>query len=108
MNTKQEMITAAMADQEFVAKIVAMEEPEDVQQAFAEKGVDFTLEEISQIAEMVMNGNAEELDEAQLDAVAGGICWEAVIVVGGLIKIGADIMTEVNKSRKAQGKKTIW
>lgn len=108
MNTRQENLKMAMEDREFVARIAAMEEPEDVQKAFAEKGVDFTLEEISQIAEQVMSANADELNAEQLDAVAGGAVWEVVIVVAGLVKIGADIMTEVNKSRKAKGKSTIW
>lgn len=108
MSNKMEKITIAMEDREFVARIAAMEEPEDVQRAFAEKGVDFSLEEISQIAEMVMSSNSEELEETQLDAVSGGAVWEVVVVVAGLIKVGADIMTEVNKNRKAAGKKTIW
>lgn len=109
MNVSLEKITALMEDREFVAQIAAMEEPEDVQKAFADRGVDFTLEEINFIANQVMSGNSEELDEAQLEAVAGGVDPVTVIVVVcGLIKLGADAMTEVNKQRKAKGKKTIW
>ena len=109
MNAKNEKLTALMENKVFVAKIAAMEEPEDVQKAFAEEGVDFTLEEINFIAEQIMAGNSEELNEMQLDAVSGGVDpVSATIVVFGLIKIGADIMTEVNKSRKEKGKKTIW
>ena len=109
MNAKNEKLTALMENKAFVAKISAMEEPEDVQKAFAEEGVDFTLEEINFIAEQVMAGNSEELNEMQLDAVSGGVDPVTVtIVVCGLIKLGADVMTEVNKNRKAKGKKTIW
>ena len=109
MNAKTEKITALMEDREFVAKIAAMEEPEEVQKAFAEQGVDFSLEEINFIANQVMNGNSEELNEDQLEAVAGGVDPVTVtVVVCGLIKLGADAMTEVNKQRKAKGKKTIW
>ena len=109
MNTKLEKVQAAMEDREFVARIAAMEEAEEVQQAFAEKGVEFTLEEISYIANQVMNGNTDELDEEQLEAVAGGVDPVTVtVVICGLLKLGADAMAEYNKQRKAKGKKTIW
>ena len=109
MNTKLEKIQAVMENREFVAKIAAMEEPEEVQQAFAEVGIEFTLDEISYIAKQVMSGNTDELDEEQLEAVAGGVDPITVtVVVCGLLKLGADAMAEYNKQRKAQGKKTIW
>ena len=53
--SKMEKVQLAMNDAEFVKKISAMENPEEVQKAFAEKGVEFTLEEISKIAEMVVS-----------------------------------------------------
>lgn len=109
MNNNLENMKAAMEDTAFVEKIVAMEEPEEVQAAFAEKNVDLTLEEINFIAEQVMIGNAEELDEAQLEGVAGGIdpvtCTCAVFTI---IRLGCGVMEQVNKSRKAAGKSTIW
>ena len=109
MDNKLENLKAAMEDRAFVERIIAMEEPEEVQKAFSEKNVDLSLEEINYIAEQVMNGNVEELDEKQLESVAGGVdpftCACAVITI---VKVGCDIMTEVNKSRKAAGKKTIW
>ena len=109
MSTKLEKVTALMENPEFVAKIAAMEEPEDVQKAFQENDIEFSLDEISQIARMVENSNSEELDVAQLDSVSGGADPVTVtVVVLGLIKLGADAMTEVNKNRKAKGKKTIW
>lgn len=104
---KKELVQAAMNDAEFVKKISAMQEPEDVQKAFAEKGVEFTLEEISQIAEMVAGNEGEELTEGQMDAVSGGILAEIAIVASG-IALAANCMAEYNKSRKAAGKKTIW
>ena len=102
-----EKIKELMNDKEFVAKIATMEEPEDVQTAFAEQGVDFSLEQINQIAELVMNDNAEELNEDALEAVAGGILAEIAIVASG-VALFANTMAEVNKARKAAGKKTIW
>lgn len=104
---KIEKVQALMNDTEFVKKISAMEDPEDVQKAFAEKGVDFTLDEIGQIAEMVAGNEGEELTEGQMDAVSGGILAEIATVAKGIALLGG-IMVEVNKSRKAAGKKTIW
>lgn len=109
MNSKIKKVEQAVEDVDFLKRIAAMEDPEAVQRAFAEKDVDFSLEEISFIAKQVMNGNAEELDEDQLDAVAGGVDPVTVtVVVLGLLKLGADAMTEYNKQRKANGKSTIW
>lgn len=96
-----------MGDKDFVAAIAAMEDPEDVQSAFADKGVDFTLEQINQIAEMVIGGNEDELSEAALEGVSGGLLAEIAIVASG-VALFANTMAEVNKARKAAGKKTIW
>lgn len=104
---KMEKVQAVMSDAEFVKKISAMEEPEDVQKAFAEKGVDFTLEEISQIAELVVGSEGEELTEAQMESVSGGVLAEIAIVASGVALV-ANTMAEINKSRKAAGKSTIW
>lgn len=102
-----EKIKHLMDNKNFVSKITAMEDPEQVQDAFAENGVDFTLEQINQIAELVINNNAEELNEDALEAVSGGILAEIAIVASG-IALFANTMAEVNKARKEAGKKTIW
>lgn len=102
-----EKIKDLMDNKNFVSKITAMEDPEQVQAAFAENGVDFTLEQINQIAELVINNNAEELNEDALEAVSGGILTEIAIVASG-IALFANTMAEVNKARKEAGKKTIW
>ena len=107
MSAKIEKVQVLMGDAEFVKKISAMEEPEDVQKAFADNGVEFTLEEIGQIAEMATGSDSEELTEGQMDAVAGGVLAAIAVVASG-IALGANVMAEVNKSRKAAGKKTIW
>lgn len=104
---KIEKVQAVMNDAEFVQKISAMEEPIDVQKAFAEKGIDFTLEEIGQIAELVANNEGEELTDSQMNSVTGGVLAEIAIVASGVALV-ANSMAEVNKSRKAAGKKTIW
>lgn len=102
-----EKIQAVMNDKEFVEKISKMEEPVDVQKAFEEKGISFSLEEIAQIAQMVMDNGNEELTEGQMDTVTGGVLAEIAIVASG-VALAANTMAEVNKARKAAGKKTIW
>lgn len=110
MNTQHDLVVQVMNDEEFVKSVMAMEEPSDVQAAFEEKGIHLTIEDINLIAEQVMVASADgELDEAQLAGVAGGVDpFTITAIILGVIKVGADVMTEVNKSRKAQGKKTIW
>ena len=110
MNATLDQVKLVMADEDFVARISALEDPELVQQAFAEKGIDFTLEEIDAIArKCIADAEADgELSEDALSEVAGGIVVDAICVVAGAIGLAAGIMTEVNKSRKAKGKKTIW
>lgn len=107
MTNNIELVKTVMADHDFVEKIAAMEDPAEVQTAFAAKGIDFTIEQINQIAEMVMNRNGDELSEAEMEAVSGGILAEITIVASG-IGLFAGVMTEINNSRKAKGKSTIW
>ena len=72
------------------------------------KLLDFTLEEIDSIARMSVSIGDGELSEDDLTDVAGGIVVDVICVVAGGIALGANIMAEVNKARKAKGKKTIW
>ena len=108
MNTSIDYIKEVMQDQAFVERICSMTEPEEVQSAFAEKGIDLTLEQINQIAMMATEENDKELTEKELDEVAGGVFWEAVCVIASGIGLAANVMAEVNKNRKEAGKKTIW
>lgn len=105
-----EKIKEVMNNDEFVTRIVKLDDPELVQKAFSEQGIDFTLEQINQIAESVLSNYSYEngeLPEEALDAVSGGVLAEIAIVASG-IALFANTMAEVNKSRKAAGKKTIW
>lgn len=107
MATNIEHVKQVMADQEFVAKIATMEDPVEVQAAFAAKGIDFTVDQINQIAELALNGNGDELTETEMDVVSGGVLTEIGIVASG-IALFANCMSEYNKRRKEQGKSTIW
>ena len=106
MNRK-EKVQALMNDSKFVKMISSLENAEDVQKAFAKEGVEFSLEDISQIAELAAQTSDDELTEGQMNSVSGGILAEIAIVASG-VSLLAGVMSEVNKSRKAAGKKTIW
>lgn len=106
MNASVDHIKAVMEDREFVEMIVAMEDPVDVQSAFSAKGIDFSIEEINQIARIAFSDNSE-LSEEEMDNIAGGVLAEIAIVASG-VALFANCMAEYNKSRKAKGKSTIW
>lgn len=106
MTASIDQVKAVMEDREFVEKIVAMEDPIEVQSAFSAKGIDFTVDEINQIAQIAFSSN-DELSEATMDNVTGGVLAEIAIVASG-VALFANCMSEYNKNRKAQGKSTIW
>lgn len=106
MNASIDYIKAVMEDREFVEMIVAMEDPAEVQKAFASKGIDFSIEEINQIAQIAFNSD-HELSEDEIKNVTGGVLAEIAIVASG-VALFANCMAEYNKSRKANGKSTIW
>ncbi len=107
-----EQLKDLMNDEVFVQKISKMENNEEVQKAFSERGIDFTMEEINQIVEMVYENNTE-LGEDKLEEVSGGfaITTTTLAVVGCItagISLLGGVMSEVNKGRKEKGKKPIW
>ena len=106
MQETAEKIIALAKDEQFINSLLTMEDNVEVQKAFAEKGVDLTVEQIDQMAEMLF-GRDGELNEGELEAVSGGFLAEAAIVCGG-IALFANCMAEYNNSRKARGKKPIW
>lgn len=109
MMNNAEQLKKLMENEKFVREIVAMEEPEDVQKAFAEKGFTFSIEEINQIARMAFAEDSDELSTDELETVAGGIgVVEGICIVAAGVKFLCDVGTEINNSRKAKGKKPIW
>lgn len=109
MNEKLDLMKAVLEDKEFAAKIRDMVDPYEVQSAFAEKGVDLTIEDISTVARtcaaLAENG---ELDAEVLENVSGGVVVDGIVVVCGLIGLGGKAMEAINKERVRNGKKPIW
>lgn len=66
-------VEEVLREEGFAAKLLEMENPADVQAAFAEKGVDFTIEEVVEIGNAIASGEATgEISEEDLDSVSGG------------------------------------
>ena len=107
MNMDNEKLKSVLEDKAFVEALSKMESNVEVQKAFAERGINFTVEEIDFIAEHLYGGE-EGLDDAQLENVSGGIALETITVIVGGIALFGNVMTEVNNSRRARGKKPIW
>ncbi len=87
----EEKIKALMAEEAFAEKLMACEEPEQVQALFAEKGVELSLDEVVAIGKGVSAalGEGDELDEDALDSVAGGSVASDVVnaIVGAVSTI---------------------
>ena len=107
-----EHLKELMDNEIFVQKIAKMESNEEVQKAFSEQGIDFTMEEINQVVEQLY-GDDSELNEDKLEEVSGGIViTTTTLTVVGCVAAGvslfAGVMSEVNNNRKEKGKKPIW
>lgn len=86
----EQAIRELFSDETFIASILAMETPEEVQKALAEKGLDLSLEEISAIKNTLTEDEGE-LSEDDLENVAGGIALTTLIcglIIGGAAAAG--------------------
>lgn len=76
-------IKEVFSDEAFVKTLLEMDNAEDVQKAVSEKGIDLSLEEINTIQSTLASG--EELNEDQLENVAGGFAVTAICALIGAI-----------------------
>ncbi|MFV0413787.1 MAG: Nif11-like leader peptide family RiPP precursor [Oscillospiraceae bacterium] len=90
----EQAVLKAVEDQAFLEKLVALDSPEEVQAAFKQdKGIDITIDDIVTIQKVVESKMEGELNEDDLENVAGGIAVSAGIAIGtavvaGVIKLG--------------------
>lgn len=75
-NLKLEQVMEMLnRDERFAKKLFAEETPEGAQKILKQVGIDFTLEEIRQIARQVCESQerqGKELDDSELEGIAGG------------------------------------
>ena len=111
-NEKIAKVKEIFADKDFVAKVMEMETAEEVQAAVKEKGVELSLDEITAAREQLikMQENGEELDDSQLEQVAGGFAIAGTlfligmgVLVGGSIGVG--IGAAVRENRESRGRR---
>ncbi len=107
-----EQLQELMNDESFAKEIAKLETNEEVQKAFEAHGIGFTMDEIKDITEKLY-GDETELSEESLENVSGGfVITSTMLAIIGVATAGvsltAGVLAEVNKNRKAQGKKTIW
>lgn len=78
----EEKIKALMEQEGFVEKMLACEEPEDVQKLFGDNGVELSLEDVKAIGKALdrMDAQSGELAEEDLQEVAGGVAISSVII----------------------------
>ena len=80
----EEKIKEVFSDEEFVKSLVAMETPEEVQKALAEKGIDLSIDEIKAVAELLEKRANGELTDEDLENVAGGLGAITALVIYGV------------------------
>lgn len=72
-------ITETMRNEDFVNSILDMQTAEEVKEAFKEKGVDISLEEIKTIESIInkmVEKNSTELSDEDLSEISGGVKFE--------------------------------
>ncbi len=79
-----------MQDEEFLKEIVVLETIEEVQQAFKEKDVDISIEDLEKIRELIIKSmdNNYELSEEELEKICAGFA-----ITGALIFIAKALLT---------------
>ena len=83
----EQRIKEIFSDEMFVKNLLSMETAEDVQAALKEKGLELSVQDIHKIRDTLMSvSSIDELSEADLEEVAGGIAISTVLglIFGGL------------------------
>ena len=95
-NERIEKLKELVSDADFTEQLLDLETPEEVQAAIKEKGVDISLDEINQIKDYIIaNADKEELDDEQLEQVAGGSITVGTVI--GAVIVGAAIVSATAK-----------
>ncbi len=103
MNEKQ--IKELFSDEAFLASILSLETPEEVQAALKEKGLDISLEEVNKIAQGITKMRDGTLSDDQLDDVSGGFAialatgvsiYSVLFTAGGVLGAGVGLGSMVD------------
>lgn len=89
MKMDQERLKEVLKDEAFVKELLAMEKPEQVQDALEDKGIKVTTDEIRQMGEFLKKVASGEIPRETVEAIAKGELSEAELekVAGGFLPI---------------------
>jgi hypothetical protein len=103
----EQEIREIFSDEAYVSSLLALETPEEAQTSLAEKGIDLSTTEIATLVDSLQKyeQSGEELSEADLETVTGGIIGLIVfaVVIGSLAVgtgIGGIVNAAVNIARR--------
>lgn len=68
----EQKIKELFSDEQFVKELLDLETPEEVQAVLADNDVDFSIEDIIKLKELLIKKEADELSDEELEEVAGG------------------------------------
>ena len=99
----EQKFAEVFADKEFAEKVLALTEPEDVQKAFADKGIDLSIEDVKAIGRMLAENQDGELsEEALLDVAGGSITGITVAAVIGCVAAVGKLYLSIRKACDAK------
>ena len=88
--TSDETIREVFSDEAFVKALFALETPEEVQSALKEKNIEFSIDEILKIRDLLLKTteNGGVLSDEELQEVSGGLVVCASVIVGIVLSAG--------------------
>lgn len=109
----EERIKEVFSDEEFVKELFSKETPEEAKALLEEKDVEFTVEEVIKLKEIIVakleaaeNGEEAELGDEDLEEVSGGVlplfavaAAIAPLIILGTVAGGAGIAAAVTRTR---------
>ncbi|MBR1579510.1 MAG: hypothetical protein IJ668_03320 [Selenomonadaceae bacterium] len=104
---RAEKVKALLADKNFMASALELETPEEVQELFASKGVELSIEDVKALRAAILArlGGDDEMDEDQLEQVAGGAGWDAD---GFFTNVSYNVDNAVNNIRDVFTSRRRW
>ena len=98
----EKLLQEVFSDEAFVTSLLEMDDSNDVQKALSDKGIKLSITEIDLIRNQLA-GTDEELNEDELENVAGGVSLEAiegvVTIVSGLVSLGDMLFRSIRRRR---------
>ena len=103
---KNQKLCELFSNEQFKAEANKLSTAEELQRLFSEYGLELSIDEVYDLCEVIaVNMEKEELDEGDLESVAGGFAITAGLVVLGVACIGAVALGIYNGYKKTKRSK---